>query len=394
MMKRIKQILALALIVLGTLVLGWQLTGTSLAAPNVPQDMIQPAQDGGDDQPDEEPAGPSDNYCLLCHTRPDQVWVLPDGAELSLTIDPDVLKASVHGENNPEGQLTCSSCHLDYRYPHAEQISQTIREFRAQRYAACRTCHEDQYTHLQDSVHGTTLRQGRLDAATCVDCHGGHDIQPPDDPPQRISLTCGRCHGVIFEQYQNSVHGAALLDESNPDVPTCINCHGVHDIANPTTDLFRVRSPELCLGCHADGDLMAQYDISTHISESYLTDFHGATAALFEQEDEDVVSNKAVCYDCHGVHNIQAVEGEGTAAIRENLLETCRECHPDASANFSDAWIGHYEPTFSSNPLLFLVRNFYKIAIPGVVGVFAILIGVDAIGGIRSRSGRGREQKS
>ena len=55
---------------------------------------------------------------------------------------------------------------------------------------------------------------------------------------------------------KHSIHGDALLTEGNPDVPTCIKCHGVHDINDPTTALARVRSPQLCADCHADEELM------------------------------------------------------------------------------------------------------------------------------------------
>jgi predicted CXXCH cytochrome family protein len=171
------------------------------------------------------------------------------------------------------------------------------------------------------------------------------------------------------------VHGVALLEDNNPDVPTCIDCHGVHNIQNPTTTLFRVRSPELCAGCHADADLMAQYDISTHVFDSYLTDFHGSTVALFEQQAPDVATNKAVCYDCHGAHNIQAVDEDGEASIRETLLTTCQQCHPGANADFSDAWLGHYPATMKSHPGLFLVNRFYDVLTPLFIGGLALVVG-------------------
>jgi len=333
----------------------------------------------------EQPPEASDTYCLLCHTKPDQVWQLSGGETLSVTIDPGILAQSVHGEANPEGSLACADCHPGFRYPHPPTTARTTREFRLERYAVCRTCHEEQYTRAQDSVHGEFLRAGRVEAAVCVDCHGGHDIQTPDVPRQRISLTCGRCHGAIFEEYRTSVHGAALLDENNPDVPTCIDCHGVHDIQNPTTALFRVRSPELCATCHANDELMGQYDISTHVFDSYLTDFHGSTVALFEQEAPDVVTNKAVCYDCHGVHNIQAIDSGGETAIRENLLTTCQQCHPGATADFSNAWIGHYPATLESHAGLFLTNRLYQILIPVVIGILALLIASEIIRRIRRR---------
>ena len=374
--------LAGVLLVIAGVMLFW--TSSVTSADTVPIMMMLGDQEL---QADEEVPRPSDEYCLLCHSRPGRVWELPSGETLSLTIDEQVLVGSVHGETNPQGPLACADCHTDHRFPHPPQTSQSVREFKLERYAACRTCHEDQYTHTQDSVHGIALREGRLEAAVCVDCHGGHDVQSPDEPRQLISLTCGQCHGAIFEEYRTSIHGAALLDESNPDVPTCVECHGVHDIGSPSATLFRTRSPELCAECHADSALMAEYGISDQVFDSYLSDFHGTTVALFEQEDPDVATNKAVCYDCHGVHNIQAVDSENSQVVRENLLVTCQKCHPDATAEFPDSWVGHHAPTMDSHPLLYAVNLFYDILIPVVLGGFLFLIATDLFYRIRRRLG-------
>ncbi|MEZ4670578.1 MAG: cytochrome c3 family protein [Anaerolineae bacterium] len=330
-------------------------------------------------------AKPSNAYCLLCHSQPDRVWTLPSGEKLSLTVDSSILDNSVHGHSNPDGALACADCHTDHLFPHPPDSSQTIRDFQIERYATCRNCHQDQYTRSQDSVHGAAIRDGRLEAATCVDCHGAHDIQTPDVPRQRISLTCGKCHGVIFDQYRNSIHGAALFQEDNSDVPTCIDCHGVHNIGDPTSNAFRVRSPQLCANCHADENLMAKYDITTNVFDSYLTDFHGTTVALFDQEDPNVATNKAVCYDCHGVHDIQKVDSSKSQVVRTNLLTTCQKCHPDATSNFPDSWVGHFPPTLQSNPLLFLVNMFYNILIPVVIAGFAFLISTDIFRRLRNR---------
>jgi predicted CXXCH cytochrome family protein len=376
----------LALLVLGILMIvtGVMMVFAQETTPAVEPESTPPVETSGEDADQ-----PSNAYCLLCHSQPDRTWTLPSGEVLSLTIDPAILAQSVHGESNPEGPLACADCHTNHTFPHPPQLSQSIREFQLERYVTCRNCHEEQYTHQQDSVHNLALEQGRLEAATCVDCHGAHDIQPPDEPRQRISLTCGRCHGAIFDLYRQSVHGTALLAEGNPDVPTCIDCHGVHNIADPTTTLFRVRSPQLCANCHANDELMAKYDISTHVFESYLTDFHGTTVALFEQQDPNVPTNKAVCADCHGVHDIKQADEENSSVIRANLLATCQQCHPNASSDFPDSWVGHFPPTLESHPLLFLVRLFYNILIPVTIAAFIFLVATDIFRRIRGRlSGR------
>jgi predicted CXXCH cytochrome family protein len=250
----------------------------------------------------------------------------------------------------------------------------------------CTNCHQEQAAELADGVHQEALESGNPRAATCVDCHGAHDVQPPGDP-LHTAQTCGNCHQFVFNEFKDSIHGEALL-AGDPNVPSCTNCHGVHGIAHPTTAQFRNRSPELCATCHADEDLMDQYDITTNVFDSYLSDFHGKTVALFEQQDPNVATNKAVCFDCHGVHDIAEVSDTNSRVIRENLLETCQHCHPDATSNFSDAWVGHYPPTLESHPLLFTVNTFYRFLIPGVIGAFLVLIATDIIRRVRERARR------
>ena len=210
---------------------------------------------------------------------------------------------------------------------------------------------------------------------------------------KRVSQTCGKCHSTINDQYAHSVHGEALLGEDNPDVPVCTDCHGVHDIADPTTSAFRSNSPEMCGKCHADATRMAKYDISTDVFNTYVADFHGTTVELFEKQHPDQETNKAVCYDCHGIHNIKATKDEGSQVVKENLLVTCQKCHPDATANFPDAWTSHFKPSLQHNPLVYFVDLFYMILIPLTVSGFLLFIGTDIFRRLweRIRGGKHKE---
>lgn len=334
-----------------------------------------------------------DSYCLMCHTQPGQTTLLPDGAALDVSVDPQVIADSVHGTRNEQGRLGCVDCHGQKTYPHIEPLPPTARLYTIEQAATiCATCHEDKARDLADDLHYTALANGNLRAATCVDCHGAHDVQPPDEPRERISQTCGSCHTITYTIYAESVHGQALL-EGDPNVPTCIDCHGVHGIQHPTTALFRNRSPELCADCHADEELMAEYDITTNVFNSYLTEFHGTTVALFEQSDPNVPSNKAVCFDCHGVHNIAPVDAENSQVVRENLLATCQKCHPNATADFPASWVGHFPPSLTNHPLVFLVDVFYAIVIPLTLGAFILLVMTDVIRRIREFLRRGGQRK-
>ncbi len=324
------------------------------------------------------------DFCMGCHGPPGKSMVFPNGDEVSISIDGNALHASVHGLGNDWQELACTDCHQNYNYPHPPVEAASAREYTIEKTELCGRCHETQHEGQMDSVHAEALAEGNLDAATCVDCHTAHNTPVPDQPRSRIPQMCRQCHSTIFDDYAVSVHGQALLNDENPDVPTCIECHGVHNINDPTTALFRNRSPELCASCHANQEMMTHYDISVDVFETYVDDFHGTTVTLFQSNDPNTPTNKAVCYDCHGVHAILAPD-DPEAGIKENLLVTCQQCHPDATANFPDAWTGHHRPSLRDNPLMFLVNIFYAIVIPSTVAFLGFLVATDIY-----RKARGR----
>jgi hypothetical protein len=200
------------------------------------------------------------------------------------------------------------------------------------------------------------------------------------------------CHNAIYQKYEESVHGAALT-EGNPDVPTCIDCHGVHDIEDPRTAAFRLQSPEMCGKCHADNELMQKYGISTDVFDTYVADFHGTTVAIFKQESPNAEVNQAVCYDCHGVHDIGRTDDPGVGLqMQENLLVTCQTCHPDATTNFTASWMSHYIPSPDTYPLVYYVNLFYLIFIPVTLGGMALLVVMDISRTSLNRLRRRRKQ--
>jgi hypothetical protein len=112
---------------------------------------------------------------------------------------------------------------------------------------------------------------------------------------------------------------------------------------------------------------MQKYGISTNVVKTYLEDFHGASVALIAKQSRDIWAEEAVCTDCHGVHDIQQVDNPDSPVIKANLVETCRKCHPEATANFPGAWLSHYEPSIDQSPWVFFVRWFYRIMIPFII---------------------------
>lgn len=339
------------------------------------------------DSPPETP----DEICLKCHEKDGLEMTLPSGEILGITVDRNALYYSAHGYEAEE-EVHCQDCHTDLDgYPHGDLPVTTYRQLVIYYSQTCANCHEDEAKKRVDSVHARAMAAGKEEAATCVDCHGAHDVRwinrekHPEVPRTLAVEMCHKCHSGIYDQYRLSIHGRDLYD-GNQVVPGCVDCHPAHSIEDPRTLSFRLKSPELCAKCHADKQLMAQYDISTQVFDTYVGDFHGTTVLVFEKVAPGQATNKAVCIDCHGAHKILRPEEAGSLGIKAVLLKRCQECHPDASPNFADSWLGHYAPDWRKHPLVTAVLWFYRIVIPVTIGFFLLYIGIDAQKRIRSRS--------
>jgi hypothetical protein len=123
---------------------------------------------------------------------------------------------------------------------------------------------------------------------------------------------------------------------------------------------------------------MNKYGLSINVLNTYVADFHGTTVVLFDKTYPDQPTNKPVCTDCHGIHDIVKVDDPSKGlAIRKNLLVRCQNCHPDADVNFPDAWLSHYIPSPDKSPIVYYVNLFYKYFIPGVLIPMAGLVVLD-----------------
>jgi len=330
----------------------------------------------GEEEPDRE-------YCLSCHAMDFVQMDLPSGEIISVNVDEDSYLASVHGQHGIDG-YRCIRCHVGMNeYPHEEITADTARALTLDYSTTCERCHPAQYDETLDDLHMIALTSGNEEAAVCSDCHGAHDIAALSDletgerlptADQASVAMCASCHTEVYDRYVGSIHGAALL-EGSQDVPTCADCHGIHDTTGPSDPSFRLFSPQTCAECHADEELMAQYGISTAVFDTYVADFHGTTVTIFQNTAPDQPFNAPVCVDCHGIHTIAALDETGDRAmLKENLVVACQRCHPGATANFPDAWMSHYPPSFNRTPLVAIASAAYTLAIPTIVGVLGIFV--------------------
>jgi len=342
--------------------------------------------------------------CLACHG--DQT--MTDGAGHKIGVDGDKFHSSIHGS------LQCGDCHTDIKaYPHPDHPARV----------QCSTCHADQATELQGSVHADAKEH------PCTSCHGdAHAIFPKTDArstvyPLNVPLTCGQCHGndgmgqkhglaSVYPHYMDSIHGFALSKEGLLVAANCNSCHGSHHIlrhTDPASPTYKSNIPKTCGNCHAKIDM--DYEQGAHgkaIAEGKMqapvcTDCHTAHAILqpteseFRMQSTPICGNchkaklstyrdtfhsqlgllggyvqTARCWDCHGAHKVLPASDPASPIAPANLVKTCGRCHDGANLSFVK-----YEPHANArdrklNPALFLVRLFMNILLIGVLTFFVI----------------------
>ncbi len=301
-------------------------------------------------------------YCLGCHKH-DLRMRMKNGETIPLRVEEAHLANSVHAK------LSCFDCHFGFSTSqHPKRDFKDSRNFSIMHSDACRRCHFDKYTKTIESIHYTMLSQGNLKAPVCTDCHGAHRVALARSGSPAGAHRCGNCHREIFATYAVSVHGNAMLNEKNTDVPVCVDCHTAHTIEDARTVNYRDKVPDICGRCHANKDIMKKYGLSTNVVNSYLQDFHGVTLKFYKQQEKspDAVKRKSIatCTDCHGVHDITKSGGVSAAAVKAKLVKRCAKCHAGATDEFPDTWLSHYEPSLASAPLVFGINFMYVVFIP------------------------------
>jgi cytochrome b subunit of formate dehydrogenase len=326
------------------------------------------------------PDGLADKDCLTCHSDQD-LTMIRGGEAVSLFIDEASHEGSAHADT------ACAQCHtgvtvaqeracetivsaVDCSICHAEQVTEYQASTHGTLYAeddpdapTCQDCHAQHATlssdvptsptyprnvprlcgechrvgeqaatrihaevddivgSYEDSVHGRALTEsGLIVSATCADCHGAHSELPPDDPrasvnPDNIAGTCGTCHHGIEEEFRTSIHWP---DDPDPDLeyPTCEDCHASHTISRTVQPGFRTRMMDQCGRCHTDE------------TETFFDTFHGKVSRLGAE-------GAAKCYDCHGTHDILSPTDPASMLGRDNVVETCGQCHEGSHRRFA-----------------------------------------------------------
>ena len=184
--------------------------------------------------------------CLQCHNNPRLSKGAKDGSLLSLYVNEEAFKASVHGTAG----MGCTDCHQEAKpdFHPAEGFPET----------GCASCHTDQAEAYKKTTHGMILESGMERAPKCQDCHTSHYIRKiidPQSPVQasRLSAVCAKCHEearppqgffAALATYRLIGHRKVNLAD-HYDTRGCANCH-TENTGHPQ----KPGPPPSCVKCH------------------------------------------------------------------------------------------------------------------------------------------------
>lgn len=267
---------------------------------------------------------PPEGYCVTCHKKETErrLWVPTASVAKSVHAELPGGCVACHGGDTREPTIRAHSAKLGFKgKPTPQSVPNLCGGCHAnaeymRRYSA--TISIDQLAMYRNSGHGKALARGELHSASCITCHGFHDIKRAGDPsspvyPTQVADTCGRCHGDPdhpasrksaynpVKAWKRSVHAYQMHENGDTTSPTCNDCHSDHGALPPELhDIHRV-----CGSCHAEQS--ARFVRSPH-NEPFARLGFGE------------------CNECHGRHDVRRATDSMLSA---DEVGTCRACHAE-----------------------------------------------------------------
>lgn len=359
-----------------------------------------------------QPAG--SNICIQCHTQVDHK------PELKTSVHKNLECADCHnyiagnlakhpGNVKNTQKADCYLCHSSIAKDHRESIhgislnagideaalcwnchgSHDIKKvkdpqskvFPSNIASTCGACHDNSEMmkkfdlgivnpgrNYMNSVHGKLMASGSKDAPSCTVCHGVHDIKNKIQPGSRISTfnipkLCGTCHKEATADYEKSIHWLRAK-KGFRESPVCDDCHSEHSIQRVNTDNKRAESKkiqeETCVICHQSPRIAARFGTEVGQAKLYQDSYHGLAVMRGDQK-------AAMCVDCHSTHRILSKGYEESSVNPNNVVETCRKCHPNANTIFSQSY-SHKTQNAEAAKVENFVANLYFWMIVSVIG--------------------------
>ena len=163
----------------------------------------------------------------------------------------------------------------------------------------------------------------------CVDCH--QDAKSLPHAAALATPSCNSsCHAGANDDFRHGAHADAIA-RNDPRAPTCVTCHGGHDIRKPTdraSKTFPLNAVKVCGECHAQHAVTANGSNGKEHVDRYMGSVHGQAVS------KGGLAVAATCADCHGSHKVLASADPASMVSRGNVAKTCGTCHVGLNETF------------------------------------------------------------
>ncbi|MBU1698783.1 MAG: cytochrome c3 family protein [Candidatus Eisenbacteria bacterium] len=167
---------------------------------------------------------------------------------------------SIHGKGLNESGLMvtamCTSCHTAHDIYPAKDPASSVNATNIAK--TCAKCHLGIYEQFKKSIHSPEVSHTDKRLPVCYDCHQSHTIERVDgeDFRQIITTQCGQCHEEVTESYFETYHGK-VSKLGYASTAKCSDCHGSHNILPPDdvkSTLSRANAVATCAKCHPESN--------------------------------------------------------------------------------------------------------------------------------------------
>jgi cytochrome b subunit of formate dehydrogenase len=226
----------------------------------------------------------------------------------------NLIQKSVHND-----VIGCKDCHTDV-------VDESHSEKKNAKKVKCESCHEEMANSVKNDIHHRLKGIVKI-PPDCKTCHGTHEIQtPPKENNLKVEAYCSKCHTnmVLVKTYHakeddkdkcitchSDINPKPLIAESVHKNLACADCHNYisNNLGNHPRNVKSTQKAD-CYLCHSK------------IAQTHRESIHGIS--LSEGIDE-----AAMCWNCHGSHDILTVKDPKSRVFPTNLPQTCGKCHDD-----------------------------------------------------------------
>lgn len=220
---------------------------------------------------------------------------------------------------------------------------------------SCTSCHED--SDIESKGQGLYVPQTLVDSSvhsdvTCTDCHPPTKGVLHQDVAAELKATrasCAGCHEDQNVAYEAGAHGSGDPEGK----PTCVICHGSHEIQPADSrDFVVAEANDRCSECHDERG-----------QSFFKGNYHGKETNLGR-------TDVAVCADCHGAHTVLPESDPESPVNAANRLQMCASCHEGAGPNFADIQIHVLADPIPADPKLAASTLYFIIILTVTFGLF------------------------